>query len=87
MFIFTDAHKFGLGTILAQGDDIRSAKAVAIASRRTTIAEQHYPQIDLEATAVDYSLTRFRHYLVGSPNSTTVVTQLFMCIAQRISWF
>ena len=51
-FIFADAHKFGLGTILAQGDDLRSAKAVAVSSRRTTPAEQHYPQIDLLGTAV-----------------------------------
>ena len=73
-FIFADAHKFGLGVILAQGDDICSAKAVAVASRRTTLAEQHYPQIDLEATAVDYGLTRYRHYLVGAPDPTVVVT-------------
>ena len=73
-FVITDAHKSGLGVILAQGDDINSAKAVAVASRRTSPAEQHYPQIDLEATGVDYGLTRFRNYLIGSPHVTFVVT-------------
>ena len=26
-----------------------------------------YPQIDLEAMTVDFSVTRFRHYIVGGP--------------------
>ncbi len=73
-FVITDAHKSGLGIILAQGDDLKSARAVAVASRRTTPAEQHYPQIDLEGTGVDYGLTRFRKYLVGSPDITMVIT-------------
>ena len=38
------------------------------ASKTTTKAEQHYPQIDLEATAVDFSLRRFRNYVAGSPD-------------------
>ena len=73
-FVITDAHKSGLGAILAQGDDLKSAKAVAVASRRTSPAEQHYPQIDLEATGVDYGLTRYRNYLLGSPQVTMVIT-------------
>ena len=74
-FVITDAHNSGVGVILAQGDDLKSAKAVAVASRRTSPAEQHYPQIDLEATGVDYGLTRFRKYLVGSPDVTMVITR------------
>ena len=73
-FVITDAHKSGLGAILVQGDDLTSAKAVAVASRRTTTAEQHYPQIDLEGTAVDYGLSRFRNYLVGAPDVIVVIT-------------
>ena len=73
-FVFTDGHKSGLGAILAQGDDIHSAKAVAVASRRTSVSEQHYPQIDREAAAVDYGLVRFRNYVVGAPDTTVVVT-------------
>ena len=73
-YLFTDAHKTGLGAILAQGDSIETALPVAVASRTTTDAEKNYPQIDLEGLGVDYALFRFRHYIVGSPNTITVVT-------------
>ena len=74
IFIFTDAHISGLGAILAQGNDIESAKPVAIASRSTTPSEKKYPQIDLEGLAVDYGLHRFRNYIIGAPHEITVVT-------------
>ena len=48
IYLFTDAHKTGLGAILAQGDSVETARPVAIASRTTTDAEKNYPQIDLE---------------------------------------
>ena len=73
-FLITDAHRTGLGAILAQGENEATAKAVAIASRCTSPAEQRYPQIDLEAIGVDYGLSRFRNYLVGSPDINVVVT-------------
>ena len=73
-FLITDAHKSGFGAILAQGEDQASAKAVAVASRCTSPPEQRYPQIDLEAVGVGYGLSRFRNYLVGSPDVTVVVT-------------
>ena len=74
IYIFTDAHKTGLGAILAQGESLETARPVAVASRSTTDAEQRYPQIDLEGLGIDYALYRFRHYLVGSPKTVTVVT-------------
>ena len=73
-FVLTDVHKSGFGAILAQGEDLQSARAVAVASRTTSIPEKNYPQIDLEAAAVDYGLYRYRNYLVGSPEVTMVVT-------------
>ena len=74
IFLLTDAHITGIGAILAQGDDIATAKPVAVVSRATTDAEKKYPQIDLEGLAVDYALLRFRNYLIGAPNTITVVT-------------
>ena len=74
IYVFTDAHKTGLGAILAQGDSLENARPVAVASRSTTDAEQRYPQIDLEGLGIDYALYRLRHYLVGSPRMITVVT-------------
>ena len=34
----------------------------------------NYAQLDLEATAVDFALRRFRLYLQGAPNDTIIVT-------------
>ena len=53
---------------------MEDAKPVAIASRTTNQAEKHYPQLDLEASSVDFGLRRFREYLVGSPHIVKVVT-------------
>ena len=47
---------------------------MAIASRTTNTSEQKYPQIDLEALAIDFALRRFRHYIVGSPTKIQVIT-------------
>ena len=73
-FIFVDAHITGLGAMLAQGDDITSAKLVAFASRTTSQAESRYPQLDLEAMSIDFGLRRFRDFIVGSPDKITIVT-------------
>ena len=73
-FIFTDAHQSALSAILAQGSDKDNAKPVAFASRCTSKAEQNYAPLDLEAIAVDFTLSRFRLYLVGAPNDTIIVT-------------
>ena len=74
IYIFTDAHISGLGGMLAQGDSVETAKPVAVASRTTSIAEKKYSQLDLEAMSVDFCLRRFRNYIVGAPDTVTVVT-------------
>ena len=43
-------------------------------SRTTSETERRYPQIDLEATALDFSLRRFRNYVVGAPKDVVIVT-------------
>ena len=73
-FIFVDAHVSGLGAVLAQGENIQSAVPIEFVSRSTNKAEKKYPQLDLEAMAVDFALRRFRQYLVGSPSQITIVT-------------
>ena len=73
-YIFTDARKTGRGAILWQGKDFRNLKPVAITSRCTNQAEKNYAQLDLEAMAIDFSLRRFRSYLLRSPNETVVIT-------------
>ena len=73
-FVLVDAHRTGLGAILAQGNSIVDARPVAIASRATNPAEKNYPQLDLETLAIDFGLLRFRDYLVGSPTTIHVLT-------------
>ena len=73
-FVFVDAHITGLGAILAQGESVETAKPIEFASRCTSKAERNYPQVDLEAMAVDFALRRFRPYLVGAPNKAIIVT-------------
>ena len=73
-FVLIDAHKSGLGAMLAQGSCIEDALPIAVASRTTNDAEQRYPQIDLEAMGFDFALRRFRMYLVGSPSPVEIVT-------------
>lgn len=59
---------------MAQGENIKSTRPVAFASRTTKGHETRYPQLDLEAMGIDFALRRFRHYLVGSPKTIIVVT-------------
>ena len=73
-FIIVDAHLSGLGATLAQGDSIDNIYPIAFASRSTKPHERRYPQLDLEALSVNFGLTRFRNYLVGSPSKITVIT-------------
>ena len=71
-YIMVDAHKTGISAILAQGPTIQTAKIVSCASRATSPVERRYPQLDLEALAVDFGLRRFRQYVVGGPQVTVV---------------
>ena len=68
-FIFVDASREGLGAIIAQGKNINNTDVIAFASRTTSPIEKRYPQIDLEAMAVDFGLRRFREYCVGAKDS------------------
>ena len=73
-FIIVDGHKTGLGAILAQGPTLTEAKPVALASRTTSVSEKSCPQLELEATSLDFGLRRFREYVIGSPTLIKVIT-------------
>ena len=53
IYVTEDAHISGLGAMLAQGNNVRATKPVAVASHATNVAEKKYPQLDLEATGLD----------------------------------
>ena len=73
-YLLVDAHRTGISAILAQGSSPETARMVTCASRATTAVERYYPQLDLEALAIDFALRRFRQYIVGDPKVVTVVT-------------
>ena len=79
IFVITDAHITGLAAILAQGDDLDSARLVVITSRTTSKSESRYPQLDLEATATDFAYRRFRNYLVGAPQVLIISDNKPLC--------
>ena len=67
IYIVTDAHISVIGAILGQQGNTINIKPVAFALRTTKAAESRYPQLDLEALAIDFGLRRFRNYLIGAP--------------------
>ena len=71
-WIFVDAAKQGLSAVIAQGEDVDHTDVVAFASRTTTAVERRYPQIDLEAMAIDFGLRRFREYCVGGKDINVI---------------
>ena len=71
-FVVVDAHRSGLSALLMQGDTLETAKMVACASRATTPVERRYPQLDLEALAIDFGLRRYRYHCVGGPRVKVV---------------
>ena len=79
IFVVTDANATCLGAMLLKGDDFESAKQVAIASKTTSNAEHQYPQLDLEATGIDFVLWRFQNYLVGAPEVIMVTDHKPLC--------
>ena len=53
--IFVDAHYTGISAMLCQGEMLGEVQTVTCASRATTSMERKYPQLDLEALAVDFA--------------------------------
>ena len=71
-YIYVDAHKTGLSAMLKQGNNEISSQLVACTSRATSPVERRYPQLDLEALAIDFALRRFRQYLAGGPQAIVI---------------
>ena len=49
------------------------------AFRTTSNTERRYPQLDLEATAIDFALRRFRNYLVGAKEVKIITEHKPLC--------
>ena len=71
-FLYVDAHIMGITVTLHQGTNVTNAKPVAFSSRATTSVESYYPQLDLEAMAIDFGLRHFRQDIIGGPPVTII---------------
>ena len=55
------------------------SKPVVIASRTTFNSKRRYPQLELEATAIDFVLRQYRNYLVGVKEVETITDHKPVC--------
>ena len=63
--IWVDASPVGLGAILTQTDKYGNRRNVRYVSRALQPQEQRYSQIEREALAIEWSVDRFRLYVLG----------------------
>ncbi|XP_046601337.1 uncharacterized protein K02A2.6-like [Neodiprion lecontei] len=63
--VSVDVSPFGLGAVLAHTDDEGQEHSVTFASKTLTKTQRRYSQIDREALALVFAVTRFHQYLAG----------------------
>jgi hypothetical protein len=63
--VFVDALDIAIGSVLMQKYEKNWFRPVYYASRRLSKAECNYSTTEREALGMSYSVTKFRHYLLG----------------------
>ena len=69
-----DASKFAIGAVLTQTDSNGARHPVAFLSKTFTPTERRYEIHDRELMGVITSLKEWRHYIQGSPFTTTILS-------------
>ncbi|KAG7295117.1 hypothetical protein JYU34_022067 [Plutella xylostella] len=65
LVLAVDSSPYGLGAVLLQREPDGTERAVSCASRTLNDAESNYSQLDKEALAIVYGVTKHHHYLYG----------------------
>ena len=73
-FLQVDASAYATGAILTQLDERKKHQAIAFFSKMFNEAERNYDIHDRELLVVFRGLTHWRHLLLSSPFTTTVLT-------------
>ena len=63
--VFVDASDIAIGSVLMQVTDPKWYRLVYYAIRKLSKAERNYSTTEREALGMVYSVTKYRHYLLG----------------------
>ena len=63
--VFVDTSDIAIGSVLMQLTELKWYRLVYYASRKLLKAERNYSTTEREALGMVYSVTKYRHYLLG----------------------
>ena len=88
-WVESDASKYATGGVLMQKDSNGDLHPCSFISKTFSPAERNYQIYDRELLGIIRALDEWRHYLLGSPHTTTVFTNhnnlLYYRTAQKLS--
>ena len=83
--IFIDASDMAIGSVLMQLTEPKWYRPVYYASRKLSKAERNYSTSEREALGMVYSVTKYRHYLLGRKFSFHVDHSILIYLVSKAS--